>query len=137
MPQTIVSGSGAVTGVCPEQEQYRGQTGLLDYEPLFRPYYLAHPTPSSAIRELHLTGQDTWNKSYNLDNDLERRQPVGSQQPQVVVNYVVRNPASVVDPSPIPIAQYAINTGLIYVGPNAGNFGGVQVGQISGAPSGY
>ena len=137
MPQLIPSGSGAVTGVCPEQEQYRGLSGRLDYEPLFRPYYVAHATPSSAVHQLHMTGSDTWNTLYNLDNDLERRFPVQNLQPQVVVNYVVRNPAAVIDPAPIPIAQYAINTGLIYVGPQAGTWGGIQVGSLSGAPSGY
>lgn len=131
--------SAAVSGymIYPDQEQYRGQTGLLNYDPLFRPDYHSHPTPSSAIRELHMTGSNTWDRLYNLDYDLERREIVGSQQPQVVINYVVNNPASMVEPAPIPIAQYAVNTGLIYVGANAGNFGGIQVGTISGGPSGY
>lgn len=133
MPQNLVSG----TFVSPDQEQYRGQTGLLNYAPLFRPDYVSHATPSSAVRQLHNTGNGTWNTIYNLDFDLDRRENVPSQQPQVVINYVVNNPAAVVDPAPIPIAQYAINTGLIYVGANAGNFGGIKVGSLSGAPNGY
>lgn len=133
MPQELTSG----TFVQPDNVQYRGLVGQLDYQQIYRPNQQSHPTPSSAIHELHMTGVDTWNTLYNLDFDLERRGIVASQQPQVVVNYVRNNPAAAVEAAPIPIAQYAINTGLIYVGPNSGNFGGIKVGNISGAPNGY
>src|SRR5487761_135018 len=113
-----ISGSGAVDQWQPDQQQYRVQQNLLPYEPLFRPDYQAHPTPTSAVRQLTLSGQDTWNKTFTLEYPLTRREPIGSQQPQVVVNYVMRNPAASMDPTPIPIAQYAVNTGLIYVGAN-------------------
>jgi hypothetical protein len=133
MPQELVSG----TFVEPENLQYRGMVGQLDYQQIYRPNQQSHATPSSAIHELHMTGDNTWNKLYNLDFDLERRDIVASQQPQVVVNYVRNNPAAMIEAAPIPIAQYAINTGLIYVGPNSGSFGGIKVGNISGAPNGY
>jgi hypothetical protein len=137
MSQLLVSGYGYLDHADPIQEQYRPQQDLLPYDPLFRPDYLAHPTPSSAIRELHRTGETTWNKTFNLDFPQERREPFENRQPLVVVNYMVKNPSDPAAPTPIPIAQYAVNTGLIYVGPGAGTWGGIQVGTMSGGPSGY
>lgn len=136
-PPVQTSGNGYFNYVAPNNEQYRVPQNLLPFEPIFRPYYEAHPTPQSSVRELHMTGESTWNRTYNLDFPLDRREPFHTQQPQVVVNYVLRNPAEPAAPAPIPIAQYAVNTGLIYVGPSAGSWGGIQVGTISGGPSGY
>lgn len=137
MPQTLVSGSGNVDYIPPNQQQYRAPQSLVPFDPLFRPDYESHATPSSAVRQLTMTGAQEWNKTFTLEYPNERRLPIGSQQPQIVVNYMVRNPADAQQPQPIPIAQYAVNTGLIYVGQSAGTWGGIQVGNISGAPNGY
>lgn len=126
------SGSGALAWL-PEQIQYRAAF-VGDYSWPLNTTKQGYPVPTSAVRQMTYTGIDTWNMSgfdySNYANTL-RRMPLEHQEPHVIVNYIQNNPSAPVNATPIAIANYAVSTGLIYVGSGSGSFGGIQVGTIS------
>jgi hypothetical protein len=136
MPQTQVSGAGFQSWT-PEEYQYRAFFSGEYRWPLNVDKH-GYPVPTSAVRQLNYSGSGTWNRSgydYSDYANVVRREPLEHQEQSVIINYMKRNPANPYQATPIAIANYAVSTGMIYVGNNAGNWGGIQVGQIS--PGGY
>jgi hypothetical protein len=131
--QLPVSGAGWQSDK-PDVYQYRSdQAGSGDYRQPLNVDKHGYPVYTSASRMIVYTGVDTWNTDgYDGQyNNLSDREPIPSSQPRVIVNYVANNPSDSMAATPIKIADYALSTGLIYVGPNSGNWGGIQVGRVT------
>lgn len=133
MPQTAVSGSG-YNNTDPNVYEYR-VAYVGDYRQPLNYDKHGYPVHTSAVRQLVYSGFQTWNKTSEYDysdyQPVTRREPIIHQEPRYIINYMANNPSDPVAATPIAISQYAISTGLIYVGQGAGNWGGIQTGQIS------
>lgn len=134
--QLPASGTG-YQGWTPDIYQYRtirNDTG--EYIQPLPEYKHGYPVPTSAVRQLVYSGNSTWNTAgydYSAYANVLRREPLDHQEPTVIINYYQRNNSGPqpVTATPIEIAKYAVSTGMIYVGPTQGNWGGIQTGQIS------
>lgn len=136
MPQTAVSGTGW-NEIEPEQYQYR-MAYVGNYEQPLNYDKHGYPVHTSAVRQMHYTGASTWNElgyDYSAYANTLRRVPLEHQEARTIINYIGNNPVAPMNATPIAIANYAISTGLIYVGGNNGNWGGVQTGTVT--PGGY
>lgn len=138
MSQLPVSGTGW-NSITPEVFQYRvNQRASGDYIWPLPEYDHGRPIYTSNVYQQVYTGVETWNTSgydYSAYANLLVREPLEHNEPRYIVNYYDRNQSgpTPVAATPIAIAQYALSTGMIYVGGNSGNWGGIQTGVI---PSG-
>lgn len=131
-PQQVSSGAGWGSWL-PEQIQYRAAF-VGEYRWPLNETKHGYPVPTSAVRQETRSGENTWNQSgydYSAYANILRRLPLDHQEPHVIVNYIQNNPSAPVQATPIAIANYAVSTGLIYVGQGQGTFGGIQVGTIT------
>ena len=133
--QLPVSGTGYQSWT-PDIYQYRSdQQHSGNYSWPLPEYKHGYPVYTSAVRQMVYSGIDTWNTSgydYSAYANTLRREPLDHNEPRYIVNYYQRNNSGP-DPlaaTPIAIAQYALSTGMIYVGGNTGNYGSIETGVI-------
>ena len=136
MPEKLpVSGTGWNSWT-PEVFQYRvNQRTNGDYTWPLPEYKHGYPVYTSAVHQMIFSGESTWNTSgynYNAYATLLRRDPLNHNEPRYIIDYYSRNNSGPVPvaATPINIASYALSTGMIYVGGNQGNWGGIQTGVI-------